>query len=29
MSVTGLDSTALQVRDLEVSAEFYENRLGL
>ncbi|MGO2036043.1 MAG: VOC family protein [Brevibacterium sp.] len=29
MSVTGLDFTALQVRDLEKSAEFYETRLGL
>lgn len=29
MAVTGLDFLALQVRDLECSAAFYESRLGL
>lgn len=29
MTVTGPDFIALQVRDLERSAEFYESRLGL
>lgn len=29
MPVTGLDFVALQVRDLEASARFYEERLGL
>ncbi|KOV90119.1 VOC family protein [Nocardia sp. NRRL S-836] len=29
MTVTGPDFIALQVRDLEVAAEFYETRLGL
>jgi predicted enzyme related to lactoylglutathione lyase len=29
MTVTGIDFVALQVRDLERAAEFYETRLGL
>ncbi|MEV0146856.1 MULTISPECIES: VOC family protein [unclassified Nonomuraea] len=29
MTVTGIDFVALQVRDLEASAAFYENHLGL
>jgi catechol 2,3-dioxygenase-like lactoylglutathione lyase family enzyme len=29
MTVTGPDFIALQVRDLERSADFYENRLGM